>query len=158
MEEEMRRVIMKFFKTKKYFDYRGMKNKIKKSYTHVHQIEDVWIDCRTEEDIKKLDYCHLIVEQIENLDLANIPKDLEDDGDILDPMYEKNKVVRSHLPLIQCSQKENISIRARFQKILANTNVWLSQKGIQLKPFQFGSEDDTIGTVGKTFELRTKNR
>lgn len=51
MEEEMRRVTMRFFKAKKYFDYRGMKNKIKKNYTHVRQIEDIWIDCRTEEDI-----------------------------------------------------------------------------------------------------------
>lgn len=42
---------MKFFKAKQYFNYRVMKNKIKKDYTHVHWIEGAWIDCKTEEDI-----------------------------------------------------------------------------------------------------------
>lgn len=135
-----------------------MKNKIKKSYAHVHQIEDVWIDCRIEEDIQSLDYFRLIVEKIENFNLANIPKNLEEDGDILDPMYKKNKVVRSPLPLIQWSQKENTSIRVRFQNILDNTNVWLTLHGVQLKPFETRSDDDIARPMGKTFELRTKNR
>lgn len=135
MEEEMRRVRIKFFKARKHFDYRGMKNKIKKSCTHVHWVEDVWIDCKIEGGIRRLDYCHLTVEKNKNLDLVNIPEDLEDDGNILGPMYEKNKVVDSPFPFIQWSQKENTSIKARFQNILANTNVWLTQQGIQLKPF-----------------------
>lgn len=63
MIEEMRRVAMNLFKGRKYFDYRGIKNKLKKSYTHVHHVEDIWIDCRiVQEDIKKIDYCCLIVE------------------------------------------------------------------------------------------------
>lgn len=118
-----KRVTMRFSKSRKHFDYRGMKNKLKKSYTHVHQVEDVWIDCRIEEHIKRLDYCHLSVEKIENLNLVGILEDLKDDVDILDTTYEKNKVGGSPLPLIQWFQKENASIRTKFQSILANTNV-----------------------------------
>lgn len=62
MDEEMRRVTMKYFRALKDFNYRSMKNKLKISYTHVHRIEDIWIDCRTEKDIMKLDYFHLTKE------------------------------------------------------------------------------------------------
>lgn len=149
---------MRFFKAQKYFDYGGIKNKLKKSYTHAHWVEDIWIDCRIEEDIRRLDYCCLILEQIENQNIIDIPQDLGDDRVFLDPAYENNKVVDSPLPLIQWSQKENTLIRTRFQSILANTNVWLTQKVIQYKYFQTGSEDDTTWLVGKTSKLRTKNR
>lgn len=93
MEEDMRKVTMRFFKPRKFFNYRGIKNKIIKNYTHIHEIEDVWVDCRTEEDVRKMDQCRLIVEQIENFDLADVPEDLEEDGDIIDPAYEKKKLL-----------------------------------------------------------------
>lgn len=64
MEEEMRRVTIKLFKAKREFDYRGMRNKLKKAYIHVHCVEDVLADCRTNHDIRKLDYCRLTVDQI----------------------------------------------------------------------------------------------
>lgn len=47
MEEEMRRVTMRFLKARKDFDYRGMRNKLKKAYVHMHRTEDVWADCRS---------------------------------------------------------------------------------------------------------------
>lgn len=65
MDKE-KRSTMKLFKASKDFDYKGMKNKLTRSYTHVHKIEDIWIDCRTK-DIRKLDYCHLTKEQIIDL-------------------------------------------------------------------------------------------
>lgn len=57
IEEKMRRVTMRFFKARKDFDYRGMINKLKKAYVHVHRIKDVWVDYRSKHDIRKLDYC-----------------------------------------------------------------------------------------------------
>lgn len=98
MEEEMRRVTLRLFKVKNFFNYKGMRNKIKNNYTHIHRIEYVWVDCCTKEDVQRMDYYHLTVEQIENVDLANVPKDLEENGDILDPKYEINKVVGLPLP------------------------------------------------------------
>lgn len=63
MEEEMRRVTTKFLKARKDFDYRGMRNKMKKAYVHVDRIEDVWVDYWIEHDVRKLDYCWLIVDE-----------------------------------------------------------------------------------------------
>lgn len=101
VEEEMRRVTMRFFKARKDFDYRGMKNKLKNAYIHVHRIEDVWIDCRSEHDIRKHDYFQIIVEQIREFNLTDVPNDFEDDGNILDSTYVDNKVSSAPLPLIQ---------------------------------------------------------
>lgn len=159
MGEEMRRVTMWFFKARKCFDYQGMKNKFKNNYTNVHRIEDVWIYCRIEEDIQRMDYCCLTVEQIENFYLVEVLKDLEEDRDILDPTYEKDNIIGLPLPLIQWSKKENTSLRARFQGILNNTSVWLNLHGVQLKPFQAESfEEEDAGPKGKFSKLRTKNR
>lgn len=41
MEEEMSRVTMKLFKAIRDFDYRGIINKLKKAYVHVHYIQDI---------------------------------------------------------------------------------------------------------------------
>lgn len=112
MEEEMRRVTMKLFKARKDFDYKGMRNNL--AYVHVHWIQDVWVDCRTKNDVRKLDYCYLTVNQIREFDLANISNDLEDDGNVPDLAYVDNKVSSTPLPLIKWSQKESTSIRDRF--------------------------------------------
>lgn len=61
-----------------------MKNKIKRGYTHVYRYEDVWADCQDEEDVRKMDFSHLTLEQIENLDLAKILMTMEDTDDIVD--------------------------------------------------------------------------
>lgn len=42
--------------------------------------------------------------------------------------------------------------------ILENTNIWLTQKGIQLNPFTTISEDDIVGPIGNRSKPRTKNR
>lgn len=73
-------------------------------------------------------------------------------------MYEAKKIGSAPLPLIQWSQKEVVSIKTRFQKILANTNMWLASKGIQLEEFTIGSKENIAGPIGKKSELRTKNR
>lgn len=60
---------------------------------------------------------------------------MKDYGNILDATYADKKIAKTLLPLIQWSQKEMTSIRVGFQNTLANTNVWLLHKGIQLKSF-----------------------
>lgn len=124
----------------------------------MHWIEDVQADCRSEHDVRKFDYSWLTVEQIEDFGLADVPEDLEENSDILDPMYEKNKVSSTPLPLIQWSQKECTSIRAHVQSILTNTNVWLSLHGVPIKLFSPTSDDDTAGPMGKRAYIRTKNK
>lgn len=63
-------------------------------------IEDIWVDCITKEDIRKLDYYHHTKDQIINLNLANLPDDLVDDGNVLDPIYETTKISNTPLPFI----------------------------------------------------------
>lgn len=117
MEEGMRKVTTRLFKERRDFDYRGMRNKLKKAYVHVHRIEDIWTDQRTEQDIKKLDYCQLTLDQIQEFNLVDILDDLEEDGNVIDLTYVENKVSSTPLPLIQWSNKESTSIKDRFQSI-----------------------------------------
>lgn len=130
-----------------------------KSYVHVHRLEDVWADCKSDEDVRRMDYSHLTLDEIENLDFARIPNTMEDTSDIVDLVYYEQKIVDTPLPPIQWSKKESKSISKRFAPIIAITNQWLLKKGIWMKPLPASSsEEDNDGLVGKTSEVRTKNK
>lgn len=58
----MRRVNVNFFKERRDFNYKGMRNKLKKPCVHVHCIEDVRVACKTEHNIRKLDYYRLTMD------------------------------------------------------------------------------------------------
>lgn len=78
-----------------------MKDKFIKSYTHVHKFEYIWVEFRTIEGVRKLEYIQLNLENIKTLDLVDITHDMEDEDDILDPTYEDNKVnINTRLLLI----------------------------------------------------------
>ena len=64
---------------------------MKRAYTHVHCIEDIWIDMRTKFDIIKIDYYNLTMQQIIDINMLKIPSDfqVEDDGNILDPEFHQ---------------------------------------------------------------------
>lgn len=159
MESEMQWVTMKKYKRRNDFDYWGMKDKLKRSYTHVHMIEDIWTECRNDEDVRKSDFSRLTFEQIKNFELANILEDMQEEDDIVDPAYVGKKIADIPLPPIQWSQKEMISIRERFQPTLANTNIWLEKRGIELKFFKIGSEEEYIEEpFGKSEDLIIKNK
>ena len=55
MEAELQLITLKKFKVRFDFDYREMNSQIKRAYTHVHCIKNIWIDMRTELDIMKMD-------------------------------------------------------------------------------------------------------
>ena len=59
MEEELQLVTLKKFKVRFDFDYREMNSKIKRTFTHVHPIEDIWIYMRIDLGLMKMDYCKL---------------------------------------------------------------------------------------------------
>lgn len=101
----MQWVTIRRFKAHNNFDFRGMKNKIHRNCVYVHRLEDVWANCG-DEDVRRLDFKCLTHEQIENLDLAKIPDIWEvTTDDIVDPIYFKNNIANTPLPLIQWSQK-----------------------------------------------------
>ena len=62
IEVELQLVTLKKFKVRFDFDYREMNSKIKRAFTHVHHIEDIWIDMQKELDIMKMDYCRLTLQ------------------------------------------------------------------------------------------------
>lgn len=97
MEEEMQWNTMRRFKTHNNFDFSGMKKKIKRIYTHLYWLEDVWVDYENGEDVRRMDFSRLTLEQIENLDLAKILMTMEDTNDIVDPVYFERKMVDSPL-------------------------------------------------------------
>lgn len=141
------------------FDYRGMKRKIKKSHRHVYRIENIWVDYKDEEDIRKMDYCRLTVEQISDPGLANLLRNFEDPRDVLNADYDEKEIERKPFPLIQWPSKGNTSIRKRLTHILSNTRKWLQRKGIQFKPFKTNFESEVSkGEASRKQELRTKNK
>lgn len=120
-----------------------MKNEIHQNYVHVHRLEDVWDDFRDDEDVRRLDFSRLTLEQIENLDLIKIQDTWEDTTyDLVDPIYFNNNISNTPLPPIQWSKKESKSISLRFAPIMANTNAWLLKKGIRMKQLPTSSGDD----------------
>lgn len=97
MEVEILDIKLKEFEIKKDFDYRGMKDKIKRAFTHMHRIEDVWIDLHIEEDIRRMNFSRLTLEQILNFDLTDILEEIEDDEEIVDSIYEQQKIAETPL-------------------------------------------------------------
>ena len=62
MEAELQLITLKKFKARFDFDYREMNSQMKRAYTHVRCIEDVYIDMKMELDIIKMDYCRLTLQ------------------------------------------------------------------------------------------------
>lgn len=105
METKLQEIKLTKFKERKDFDYLGMKEKIKRAFTHVHHLEDVWINLCTEEDIRRMHYNRLTLEQIVDLDLTKIPKGMVDDEQILDPEVYRAKSCRSSSSLLSIVKK-----------------------------------------------------
>ena len=55
---------------------------MKRAYTHVHCIEDIWIDMRTKFDIIKIDYYNLTMQQIIDINMLKIPSDFQIEDDV----------------------------------------------------------------------------
>lgn len=87
IETKLEEIKLKKLKIRKDFDYRGMKDKIKRAFKHVHQIEDVWIDLHTKEDVRIMEYRKITLVKIVDLNLVDIPKGMEEDDEVVDPIY-----------------------------------------------------------------------
>lgn len=69
---------------------------------HARRLEDVLVDCGDDEDVRKLDFSHLALEKIKNLDLAKILDTWEDTiDDIVDPIYFNYNIANTPLSHIQ---------------------------------------------------------
>ena len=114
MEFELQRIILKKFAARNCFDWRGLHDKMRKQFLHIHHLEDLWIDVRTEVDIWCMDYIRLTVNQIVDFNFASIPPSFEDDDQIINPEYFQHDVEKIPILPPTWSCKENTSIWDRF--------------------------------------------
>ncbi|KAH9329023.1 hypothetical protein KI387_001131 [Taxus chinensis] len=116
-----------FFPARLNFDPYGVAKKtISQEYSHVPSLEDFWMKCRNEYEVRKKDFNRLSVQQVFDYGLARIPADLTDDGPVLLDTYHQMGGDRAAL-------QENIggchTIEERSAAVLVNTSNWLLTKG-----------------------------
>ncbi|KAH9330044.1 hypothetical protein KI387_002152, partial [Taxus chinensis] len=72
------------------FDPYGVARKIiSQEYSHVPSLEDFWMKCRSEYEVRKKDFSRLSARQVFDYGLAQIPTDLIDDGPVLLDSYHQ---------------------------------------------------------------------
>lgn len=156
IEAKLKLITLKKFKARFDFDYQEMNSQMKRAYTHVHRIKDIWIDMRTKLDIMKMDYCRLTLQQIIDLNMLEIPSyfQVEDDGNILDPEFHQAGFDKNCLFPIQWQQREGTSIMDKFQPILVNTKKWLKSKGLKRVNPKMGLDCGSFGPPGRKSQLK----
>ncbi|KAH9317996.1 hypothetical protein KI387_019765, partial [Taxus chinensis] len=79
-----------FFLARLNFDPYGVARKtISIEYAHVSSLEDFWMKCRSEYEVKKKDFNRLSAQQVFDYGLAQIPTDLTEDGPVLLDTYHR---------------------------------------------------------------------
>ena len=153
MESEVQLITLKKFKSRAGFDFRGMHSKMKRAFTYVHRMEDVWIDLRNNVHIIRMDFCRLTLRQIIDLDLVPIPEGVEGNDMILDKQFHDRQLEKL-LPIpIQWQQKETILIFDIFQTILMNINSWLKTNNLKRIKLRVVIDCSHFGPIGRNFKL-----
>ncbi|KAH9314901.1 hypothetical protein KI387_023528 [Taxus chinensis] len=72
------------------FDPFGVARKtISQEYAHVPSLEDFWMKCKSEYEVRKRDFSRLSAKQVFDFGLARIPADLKDDGNVVLDTYHQ---------------------------------------------------------------------
>ena len=109
------------------FDPDGVAKKtISQEYSHVPLLEDFWMKCRNDYEVRKKYFNRLSAQQVFNYGLAWISVDLVDDRHVIIESYHQMGGGRSSL-------QENIggcqTIEDKSSAVLVNTSNWLLPKG-----------------------------
>ncbi|KAH9294637.1 hypothetical protein KI387_038225, partial [Taxus chinensis] len=73
-----------FFLARLNFDPFGVARKtISQEYAHMPSLEDFWLKCRSEYEVRKKDFSRLSARQVFDFGLSRILADLKDDGPVL---------------------------------------------------------------------------
>jgi hypothetical protein len=90
-------------------------------------IEDLWKDCKDEEEILKRDHSRLTLQQIESLNLNFRTEGINDDGsDMIEPGWQETNATQSLTFDWSKEEEDDINMRARF--ILSCTDDWLQKR------------------------------
>ncbi|KAH9296671.1 hypothetical protein KI387_044251 [Taxus chinensis] len=133
-----------FFPARLNFDPFGVARKtISQEYAHVPSLEDFWMKCKTEYEVRKKDFSRLSARQVFDFGLARIPADLKDDGPVLLDTYHQMGGDRVVL-------QENVggchTIEERSAAVLVNTSNWLLTKGYCLDEALMNQVTGNFGT------------
>ncbi|KAH9317827.1 hypothetical protein KI387_019596, partial [Taxus chinensis] len=118
---------------------------ISQEYAHVPSLEDFWMKCRSEYEVRKKDFSRLSAKQVFDFGLARIPADLKDDGNVVLDTYHQ---MGGDKALLQDSNGGCSTIEERSGAVLVSTSSWLLTRGYCLDEVlmnqitgNFGAED-----------------
>lgn len=71
----------------KFNPIRSIRKFIGSFFKHEYAMKDHWSNCEDEFELRMKYYYRLIVEMMEDCNVAKVPKDLKDNGKFLEPIY-----------------------------------------------------------------------
>lgn len=96
---------------------------------HRTRLEDFWANLQDNFEVREKNYTRLFVPQIRDFEIeTNLPKDLRDDGDLLNAAYKGLEIDKKPPSLIRWSANEDLNIEKVSQVVINRTKQWLSQR------------------------------
>lgn len=94
---------------------------------HKSALEDFWANLQDNFEVREKGYYNLSVSQIKKFKIeTNIPKDLWNDGELLDPIFKEKEIDQIPLTPIRWSNQEDLDIETVTSKVLQRTRQCLS--------------------------------
>lgn len=110
---------------------------------HKSRLEDFWANLQDSFEVREKRYSWLSVPRIRNFEIeTNLPKELRDDGDLLDPTYEQE--IDKPLSPIRWSGHEEVDIDRVTQTVIDKTRQWLSLR-VRLNASKGRQKESTSG-------------
>ncbi|KAH9316804.1 hypothetical protein KI387_044542, partial [Taxus chinensis] len=92
------------------FDIRGVLRTYRAQHLHRPDIEDIWVDLRNEVTVRRKDNSRLTINEIQTLELSDLPDGTTDNESVLDMSYDGLNEDRYVFPPIDWSASEKASI------------------------------------------------
>lgn len=99
---------------------------------HKPRLEEFWANLQYNFEVRENNYYRLSVPQIRDFEIeTNLPKELRDDGELLDSIYKEQEIDKKPLSPIRWSAHEDIDIDQITQMVINRTRQWL---GLRVRP------------------------
>lgn len=109
---------------REYYDtYGKLKQAMPKAHEgHKPRLEDFWANLQDNFEVREKNYYRLSVPQIRDFEIeTNLPKELTDDGELLDSMYKEQEIDKKPLSPIRWSAQEDMDIDRVTQVVINRT-------------------------------------
>lgn len=129
MGDELSKLGLKPYNERRSYDPHGVfAAQLEKNYAHLPALEDFWANCRDEFEVRRRSYSRLTLHQMKDYLAKDIEGLLDDDGDVLLPMYTRNQIEDQPLPQVNWANKESLSVEERTRQVLKHSKVFLVLK------------------------------